>query len=156
MLAEGLDPLDSLLSKTDGFSPFSTRTIAEINQSLTEYTFDRAATRAYEFFWNDFCAVYVELAKPVLFGKVGTLPNTKANKQKLLVILLCNAIRLMHPIAPFITEEIFSLLKEKFPPIPHASCPYMQETIAALRAPACIKAPYPTSHQSIVPNRGYF
>jgi valyl-tRNA synthetase len=105
--------------------------------------FDRAATRAYEFFWNDFCAVYVELAKPVLFGKSGSA-KTRANKQKLLALLLCNAVRLMHPIAPFITEEIFSLLKEQFPTIPDSECIYVQETILALRSPACIKAPYPT------------
>ncbi|PIS03137.1 MAG: valine--tRNA ligase [Chlamydiae bacterium CG10_big_fil_rev_8_21_14_0_10_42_34] len=119
------------------------QTTKEIGRNLTEYTFDRAATRAYEFFWNDFCATYVELAKPVLFGKIGT-PELKANKQRLLVILLCNAIRLMHPISPFITEEIFSLLKGNFPDLQESKCdPYTQETIQALLAKACIIAPYP-------------
>ena len=108
-LASGLDT--SLFTLEDRWIlSVLNRTIAELNQSLTDYTFDRAAARSYEFFWNDFCAVYVELAKPILFGKVGA-PEDKKNKQKLLVILLSNAIRLMHPIAPFITEEIFSLLK---------------------------------------------
>jgi len=119
------------------------RATAEINKSLSEYTFDRAATRAYEFFWNDFCANYVELAKPVLFGKVGT-PELRANKQRLLVILLSNSIRLIHPISPFITEEIFSLLKAHFPSLEkHQTDPYTHETIEALLSPACIKAPYP-------------
>ncbi|MBS0625596.1 MAG: valine--tRNA ligase [Verrucomicrobia bacterium] len=120
------------------------RTVKEIHQCLTDYTFDKAATRAYEFFWNDFCAVYVELAKPVLFGKVGD-PATRANKQKLLAILLSNAVRLLHPITPFITEELFTRLKEHFPNI-HASSkadPYTRETIRAFQSPACIKAPYP-------------
>ncbi len=119
------------------------RTTVEINRCLTDYTFDKAATRAYEFFWNDFCANYVELAKPVLFGKVGT-PELKANKQRLLVILLSNTLRLMHPISPFITEEIFSLLKNQFPDLKKGKTdPYTQETITALLSPACISAPYP-------------
>lgn len=118
------------------------KTTEEINRCLENYTFDRAATRAYEFFWNDFCAIYVELAKPVLFGKVGKA-ELKANKQKLLVILLLNAIRLMHPISPFITEEIFSKLKEQFAVKKVKVDPLTTETIDALLSPACITAPYP-------------
>ena len=120
------------------------RTIADINQSFSNYTFDKAATRAYEFFWNDFCATYVELAKPVLFGKSGDA-SLRANKQKLLAILLSNAIRLLHPIAPFITEELFSRLKEHFPfsKEERGIDPYTAETLSSLLSPACIKAPYP-------------
>jgi valyl-tRNA synthetase len=145
-LCHGLDT--SILTLEDKWIlSLLNRTIGEINQNLTNYTFDRAATRAYEFFWNDFCATYVELAKPVLFGKIGT-PALKANKQRLLVILLCNAMRLMHPISPFITEEIFSLLRGHFPLLqaPHKCDPYTAETIHALLASACIVAPYPTVH----------
>ncbi len=122
------------------------RNIKEVNRYLAEYTFDKAATCVYEFFWNDFCATYVELAKPVLFGKVGT-PELKANKQRLLVILLCNIMRLMHPISPFITEEIFSLLRNQFPllQLPKKCEPYTAETIQALLSPACIVAPYPAT-----------
>jgi valyl-tRNA synthetase len=92
----------------------------------------------------------VELAKPTLFNKVGT-PAIKKNKQKILVILLSNAIRLMHPIAPFITEEIFSNLKAHFKSLQkgkHADM-YTKETIQALLSAACIKAPYPTVLQEI-------
>lgn len=142
-LASGIDP-DELTLEDRWILSVLGRTTTELNKTLAAYMFDRAATRAYEFFWNDFCAVYVELAKPVLFGKTGSSKGSKANKQKLLVILLSNAVRLMHPIAPFITEEIFSLLKAQFPTIANTSCVYMQETITALRSPACIKAPYPT------------
>jgi len=121
------------------------RTISEINTCLTNYTFDRAATRSYEFFWNDFCAIYVELSKPVLFGKTGT-PAHRRNKQILLTVILSNAVRLMHPIAPFITEEIFSILKTQFPKLQiHGHIdPYTQETLRALQASGCIVAPYPT------------
>jgi valyl-tRNA synthetase len=144
-LAEGLD-LSLLTLEDKWILSILNRTIGEINRNLEEYTFDRAATRAYEFFWNDFCATYVELAKPVLFGKAGT-PALKANKQRLLVILLSNAMRLMHPISPFITEEIFSLLRAHFPNLQARPCdPYTAETIRALQSRACIVAPYPTVH----------
>ncbi|MBF8262397.1 MAG: valS [Parachlamydiales bacterium] len=121
------------------------RTIADLNKSLSDYAFDRAATRGYEFFWNDFCAQYVELTKPVLFGKSGT-PAMRENKQKILAIILCAAIRLLHPIAPFITEEIFSLLRERFAQIkPSAKVdPYTRDFATALHSDACIVAPYPT------------
>ena len=51
----------------------------------------------------------------------------------------------MHPMAPFITEEIFSLLKQKFPSLPdNPNCdPYTQDLIQSLHAKACIIAPYP-------------
>ncbi len=141
-LSQGLD-LSLLTLEDKWILSLLNRTTREINRNLAEYTFDKAATRAYEFFWNDFCATYVELAKPVLFGKVGN-EALKANKQRLLVILLCNAMRLMHPISPFITEEIFSLLRDHFPLLPSHKCdPYTAETIQALRSPACIVAPYP-------------
>ncbi|MBI5273058.1 MAG: valine--tRNA ligase [Chlamydiia bacterium] len=120
------------------------RTIQEITQTLSDYAFDKSATRAYEFFWNDLCAVYLETAKPVLFGKSGT-PSLRTNKQKILVMLLLASVRLLHPITPFITEELFSLLRAQFPVlIALPSDPYTQDLITALKAPACIVAPYPT------------
>lgn len=120
------------------------KTIAELNRSLSEYVFDRAAMRAYEFYWNDFCAIYVEIAKPVLFGKKGT-KQQRETKQKLLATILCAAIRLLHPIVPFITEEIFSLLKQSFPNLQHPgkTDPYTNDLITALLSDGCIVAPYP-------------
>jgi valyl-tRNA synthetase len=125
------------------------RTSADLNRSLENYAFDRAATLAYEFYWNDFCALYLELTKPVLFGKAGT-PEERKNKQKILAIVLLSAIRLLHPIAPFITEEIFSLLREAFPgaEVNQSADPLTKEAMAALKAPACIVAPYPMAFES--------
>lgn len=119
------------------------RTVKEINTHFDTYAFDKAATRAYEFFWNDFCSTYVELCKPVLFGKMGT-EEERSNKQKLLLILLVNAIRLLHPITPFITEEIFQNIKGLFPALRfRESDNYTEETVKALLTPACIVAPFP-------------
>jgi valyl-tRNA synthetase len=120
------------------------RTIQDVDQHLAHYAFDRAAMAAYNFFWTEFCAYYVELVKPILFGKLGSQAQ-KETKQKILCIILCNAIRLMHPMAPFITEELFQLLKEKFSGLSgkEATDPYTLETIHALLTPACVVAPYP-------------
>jgi len=111
-----------------------------MNTHLEEQHYDRAALCGYNFFWDEFCAYYVEITKPTLFGKGGDLKN----KQKLLTIVLLTAIRLMHPIAPFITEEIFHLLKEHFIHLKPANPdPYTRDAIDALLSPACIIAPYP-------------
>jgi len=121
------------------------RTIQEVIDALTAYQFDKAAAKSYDFFWKEFCAYYVEISKPILFGKSGTLQD-KEQKQKILAIVLCNAIRLMHPMAPFITEELFSLLKERFgnSPVNEKADPLTKEVIAALKKPACIVSLFPT------------
>jgi valyl-tRNA synthetase len=143
-LSSGLD--ESLLSLEDHWILSALNgVIRDANHYLASYSFDQYAQRAYDFFWKQFCAYYVEIAKPVLFGKIGT-PELRRNKQKLLAILLDNAIRLLHPVAPFITEELFQQLKKRFGDIKqiNAKCdPYTEATIRALNSPACIVAPFP-------------
>lgn len=140
---EGLD-LKNLSLEDHWILSCLNHTNKAVNRTLADYSFDKASELAYNFFWKEFCAYYLEIAKPQLFGKSGT-PQEKKNKQKLLVILLSNAIRLLHPMAPFITEELFQLLKTRFPhlKINSTSDPYTQETIEALLKQACIVAPYP-------------
>jgi len=106
----------------------------EVGQHLESYQFDKAAILSYEFFWNEFCAYYVEIAKADL----------TASKKQLLALILCNQIRLLHPMAPFITEELFSRLKERFVMLPErAADPYTTALLEALKAPCCAVAPYP-------------
>lgn len=144
---EGLGPLDLedewILSKLS-------RTVEAMHTHLEGYHFDRAAMQSYTFFWDEFSAYYVEMAKPTLFGK-GT--SDPINKQRVLLIVLLAAIRLMHPVAPFITEEIFQKLKERFPHLKQASSDqYTQEALQALYSPACAVAPYPKPNpQAIQP-----
>lgn len=131
------------------------RTVKSVSNSLEHYEFDQAALKAYDFFWKEFCAYYVEISKPTLFGKVGT-SEERLNKQKILAIVLCQAIRLIHPMAPFITEELFQLLKGSLKEVASevTSDEYTNESIRALQAEACIVAPYPTviSEDAINPN----
>jgi len=117
----------------------------DVNRHLGNYAFDQATLEAYDFFWKEFCAYYVEIVKPVLFGKAGS-PELRENKQKILVIVLSNAIRLLHPMAPFITEELFQLLKKRLGQLTVSSGidPYTLETIQAMLQDACAVAAYPT------------
>lgn len=116
----------------------------EVNEKLAQYQFDQAAMEAYDFFWKEFCSYYLEIAKPTLFGKVGTAKD-RTNKQKILAIVLGQAMRLIHPMAPFISEELFQELKTRLgdSPLNKSVDPYTREAIIALQSPACIVAPYP-------------
>ncbi|MBI5345935.1 MAG: valine--tRNA ligase [Chlamydiae bacterium] len=119
------------------------KTIKNVTLALNEYKFDRAACIPYEFFWDDFCAYYVEMSKPYLFGNAGDV-KIRQNKQKILLIVLTASIRLLHPIAPFITEEIFSLIKQNFQDLSNPkSDPYTNDLINALSAKACIVTNFP-------------
>ena len=142
--SEGLD--QKLLSLEDRWIlSVLNRTVRDVNEKLATYAFDQAAMEAYDFFWKEFCAFYVEIVKPVLFGKRGT-PEERRNKQRLLVIVLGQAMRLLHPMAPFITEELFQRLKERLEGVhPQMGIdPYTEEAIQALTSTACMLAPYPT------------
>ncbi|MEX1012204.1 MAG: valine--tRNA ligase [Waddliaceae bacterium] len=121
------------------------RTIVEVNKALSLYEFDRAATLAYEFYWKEFCAYYVEIAKPTLFGKVGEREDRK-NCQKVLAYVLLNAVQLIHPMAPFITEELFQQIKSHYKNLPEIvdKDSYTERFSKAIRSSACIVSPYPT------------
>ena len=143
LLNEGLD-VNTLELEDKWLLSVLGRTVQNVNQHLATYQFDQAAAEAYAFFWKEFCAYYVEISKPVLFGKQGT-QAARLNKQKLLVIALCQSVRLLHPMAPFISEELFQLLKERFKGAKvETSCdPYTQECLQALQAEGCVVTPYP-------------
>ncbi|MEN9655070.1 MAG: valyl-tRNA synthetase [Chlamydiota bacterium] len=150
LFSEGIDP--ALLELEDRWIlSIYHRTVRDVSRMLEEYTFDKAAIRAYAFFWDDFCAQYVELTKPVLFGKRGDTA-LKANKQRLLIVLLAGALRLLHPIVPFITEELFAALQGKLQEglSVETAEPHTKETALALSSPACAVAPYPIAEASMM------
>ena len=82
------------------------KTIEQVNANLTTYDMDDATRALYQFFWNDFCDWYVELVKPRLREE----GETKLVAQNTLVFVLETTLRLMHPMIPFITEEIWHAL----------------------------------------------
>ena len=83
--------------------------IQEVQAALQEYRFNDAASTLYQFIWHEYCDWYVEFSKPALKDEG---PNKKA-AQTTLVMTLETALRLLHPIMPFITEEIWQKLPKE-------------------------------------------
>ena len=79
---------------------------AEVARHIDNYRFDLASRELYEFIWNDYCDWYIELSKPVLYDD-SAQPGLKAGARHTLVNTLESALRLLHPIMPYITEELW-------------------------------------------------
>ncbi|MBT8112510.1 MAG: valine--tRNA ligase [Gammaproteobacteria bacterium] len=76
------------------------------HKHLNNYRFDLVAQALYEFSWHEFCDWYVELCKPTLF-KDDVDESIKQNSRRVLLEVLENLLKLLHPIIPFLTEEIW-------------------------------------------------
>ncbi|SMN00744.1 Valyl-tRNA synthetase [uncultured Candidatus Thioglobus sp.] len=99
-------------------------TKAKVEKHLTDYRLDLMSQELYEFVWHDYCDWYLELSKPLLEDEA-----TKAGSQATLIKVLNEMVTLLHPIIPFITEEIFeqcnaivgknnsSLMSESYPEV---------------------------------------
>jgi len=82
------------------------RTISEVQASLEDYRFDEASQTLYDFVWHEFCDWYIELVKDVLYESDDDVPERRT-AQTVLSIVLETTLRLMHPITPYVTEEIW-------------------------------------------------
>lgn len=103
---------------------------ASVRSALESYRYNDGAQAVYEFFWNDFCDWYVEATKLSFRG------DDEAEKDRAVSVLLAvleESLRLLHPYLPFVTEEIY----QKLP----ASCAWL----ATQRAPMLMSAAYPAS-----------
>ncbi|TWI14229.1 valine--tRNA ligase [Aerolutibacter ruishenii] len=86
------------------------RTAAEAAQHFTDYRFDLLSQSLYEFAWNQFCDWFVELAKPALNGDdAAAAESTRHTLLYVLERLLC----LLHPLVPFVTEELWQAVAPK-------------------------------------------
>ncbi len=85
------------------------QTVAEVESAFEEYEFDKAAGAIYKFFWSEYCDWYIESVKPALYGDD---EDKKQRTKSTLVTVLKTALQLLHPIAPFITEELYQRLRE--------------------------------------------
>ena len=82
------------------------RTISKVHHYFETYRFDLLANTIYEFVWHEFCDWYLELSKPVLQDE-HALSAMKRGTRRTLIHILDQILKLLHPIMPFITEEIW-------------------------------------------------
>jgi valyl-tRNA synthetase len=96
-----------------------------VNDALTSYRFHEAANQIYDFFWGEFCDWYLELIKPRLMDEASR--ETARTACQNLVSLFEAALRLLHPVMPFITEEIWQSMYDDKPALRSiALAPYPQ------------------------------
>ncbi len=81
-------------------------TAADVARAVENYRFDIASSALYEFIWNEYCDWYLELSKPVLWDDDASEAAKRGTRQTLIRVLE-TWLRLLHPMMPFITEEIW-------------------------------------------------
>ena len=84
--------------------------VQEVQSALMDYRFNDVASTLYQFIWHEYCDWYLEFSKPALNQEKGSPARTAT--QTVLVHVLESGLRLLHPIMPFITEEIWQTLPE--------------------------------------------
>ncbi|MDH3532066.1 MAG: valine--tRNA ligase, partial [Gammaproteobacteria bacterium] len=84
-------------------------TVAAVHEHFAHYRLDLATQAVYEFTWHEFCDWYLELSKPVLQSDTAGADEKRGTQQTLLEVLEA-LLRLLHPLMPFITEEIWQQL----------------------------------------------
>jgi len=104
-------------------------TVKQVRASMASYRFNDASQAVYEYFWNDFCDWYIEASKLSLYSEDESEKNRGIT---LLIYVLEESLRLLHPLSALITEEIY----QKLPPSPERNPQYRN-------AASIIVAPYP-------------
>ena len=118
------DPKTARLTLNRWIAGETEKAIGEVEKAILAYRFNDAATACYRFVWNIVCDWYVELAKPFLQG---TDEAAREETRRMVCFVLDQAVLLLHPFMPFITEELWSV----------TAGPTARETVAAL-------APWPS------------
>jgi valyl-tRNA synthetase len=98
--------------------------IGEVRSGLDEYRFNDVASAIYQFIWREFCDWYLEWIKADLFGNDLT---AKEQAQGALLVVLETILKLLHPITPFVSEEIWSVLPGERPLLAGSTFPEEQE-----------------------------
>ena len=104
-MPSGLEPVDHwILSKLN-------KTIKEVTDNMDHYELGIAVQKVYDFIWDEFCDWYIEMVKPRLYNSDDTVSHEAALWT--LQTVLINALKLLHPYMPFITEEIFCTMQDE-------------------------------------------
>ena len=148
---EGFDPATVQQPINKWIRGETVKTVAEVTKALEGPAFDEAAGALYRFVWNVFCDWYLELAKPILNGDdAAAKAETRATAAWALDVIL----KLLHPVMPFITEELWEktaefgpardsmLISAKWPELPadwidaeaEAEIGWLVETVGEIRS----------------------
>ena len=84
--------------------------VKDVTENLEKYELGIAASKLYDFIWEEFCDWYIEMVKPRLYSEDN---KTKAAALYTLNEVLITSLKLLHPYMPFVTEEIFTTLQDK-------------------------------------------
>ncbi len=121
-----LDSTDELNLADQWILSRSNTLMSEVTANMEKFEIGIAATKIYEFVWNEYCDWYIELAKKRLYG---TDEKAKETVQRVLVTVLRDALKMLHPFIPYITEEIWQYLPETDTMLIRASWPVCQESL---------------------------
>src|SRR5579859_7322633 len=109
---EGFDPASAKLTLNRWIRGETAKTAGQVTEALENAAFDEAAAALYRFIWNVFCDWHVEFAKPLL---TGADEAAKAETRAMTAWVLDQALLLLHPIMPFLTEELWEKTAEAGP-----------------------------------------
>ena len=99
------------------------QTVTEVTEKLNEFDLNHAAQKIYDFIWSEFCDWSIELAKPALHGGDAA---EKENALAVLVHVFAQAMKLLHPFMPFITEELYQFMPDTGQTIMTAAWPAVE------------------------------
>lgn len=99
-------------------------TVEKVTDLFDRFEFGEAGRQLYNFIWDDFCDWYIEMSKEVLYGED---EGSKQMNKSILVYTLDQILRLLHPIMPFVTEEIWSKLPHEGQSLVTAAYPVVHE-----------------------------
>src|SRR5262249_18560242 len=120
------------------------KTAAAVNQQLESYDFHAAVQELYHFFWDDFCDWYIELSKSTVTAEEASAERDIARAR--LLSILEQALRLLHPFMPYLTEELWQKL-------PGAS-PHLMHQAYQKASPTIMLAAYPEGKAELIDERG--
>jgi len=134
-------PPDDALAVEDRWILSRLNSAAEaVAANLEKLLFNEAARAVYEFTWHELCDWYLEIIKPRLYSKAASGPEAESRRaaQAVVVHVLDSALRLLHPFAPFVTEEVWQQLAKQ--------CPRRGLPAATPAAQSIMIAPWPQAH----------
>lgn len=110
--------------------------VREVTENLDKYEIGLAAQRIYDFIWDDYCDWYIEMVKSRLYGDDG---ESKEVAEQVLLYVLKDINKLLHPFMPFITEEIWQHLPNKENPLILSQWPEYKDELSFTKSEKTIE-----------------